>query len=67
VDSFWKKKNEASELGRILSKAIPESDNDRANYVTLLRGGVNFCHPRRANIIPDAYASRLLRAFPGNN
>jgi hypothetical protein len=26
--------------GGILSKAIPESDNDRSNYV---RGGVNFC------------------------
>ena len=51
----------------VLSKAIPESDNDRANYVTLVRGGVNFCHPRRAIIIPDAYASRLLRAFPGKN
>jgi hypothetical protein len=50
----------------VLSKAIPESDNDRANYVTLVGGGVNFCHPRRAIIIPDAYASRLLRiaCFP---
>jgi hypothetical protein len=51
----------------VLSKAIPESDNDRANYVALVRGGVNFCHPRRAIIITDAYAFRLLRAFPGNN
>jgi len=51
----------------LLSKAIPESDNERANYVTLVRGGVNFCHPRRAIIITDAYAFRLLRAFPGNN
>jgi hypothetical protein len=49
---------------RVLSKVIPESDNDRVNYVTLMRGGVNFCHPRRAIIIPDA---SLLRAFPGNN